>query len=453
MVNDTTAVPVNTDAACEDARKDAEAIRDAFSHKGIEEAYTLLKEERKNAVGLTAAEKDIWEKELVNSLSANGGKTDILPGLSLAFLKENKGNYKNPDDSDEYDVRTVQNDAKRMFDKREMEDEYGAVNKSTFLNKVDDIDVTLLGNAAELLKKNDFGGEKVKDIDDLDELLEDNTKNAEKEAGFQKTRDFNKTIAEALVKNPRLFGVLDEANFEQETDGQIDEAEVDKFLDHCEKNESFKKLFTEEELKAVADLKATFDDANNHKDDNQVFVKHWNPWIGRRQNWITQDSIKEALGGEEGVKAIEAKVAEAKAKLAEGQTEEDKKDETKDDEVKDTTEEKKDETEVKTEVVDTETQMVNDAVQKPGEGPYQVAARILRGKGDMTAQIALTKVLKEQLIEDTGAKDYAEAITKLDVGHPFFTCDSLEKIREKVAASGNQTLMDIFGAPTKTSSP
>lgn len=157
MVNDTTAVPVNTDAACEDARKDAEAIRDAFSHKGIEEAYTLLKEERKNAVGLTAAEKDIWEKELVNSLSANGGKTDILPGLSLAFLKENKGNYKNPDDSDEYDVRTVQNDAKRMFDKREMEDEYGAVNKSTFLNKVDDIDVTLLGNAAELLKKNDFG--------------------------------------------------------------------------------------------------------------------------------------------------------------------------------------------------------------------------------------------------------------------------------------------------------
>ncbi len=124
-----------------------------------------------------------------------------------------------------------------MFDKREMEDEYGAVNKSTFLNKVDDIDVTLLGNAAELLKKNDFGGEKVKDIDDLDELLEDNTKNAEKEAGFQKTRDFNKTIAEALVKNPRLFGVLDEANFEQETDGQIDEAEVDKFLDHCEKNE------------------------------------------------------------------------------------------------------------------------------------------------------------------------------------------------------------------------
>ncbi len=113
MVNDTTAVASPADAACEDARKDGDAIRNAFATKGIEEAYALLKEERKNAGTLSPIEKDIWEKELVNALSANGGKTDILPGLSLAYLKENKSTFTNPDDGDEYDVRSVNGEARK----------------------------------------------------------------------------------------------------------------------------------------------------------------------------------------------------------------------------------------------------------------------------------------------------------------------------------------------------
>ncbi len=65
----------------------------------------------------------------------------------------------------------------------------------------------------------------------------------------------------------------------------------------------------------------------------------------------------------------------------------------------------------------------------------------------MAAQNALTKLLKEQLIEDTGSKTYMEAVSKMEVGHVFLTCEGLEKIREKVAASGNKTLMEMFGAP------
>ena len=455
MVNDTKAA--NIDGACEDARKDGDAIRDAFSHKGIEEAYALLKEERKNASNLTPEEKDIWEKEMVNSLSSNGGKTDLLPGLALAFLKENKETYKNPDDSDEYDVRTVSADAKNNFKWREMEDSYAEVNKGSFLNKVDDIDVVLVGNAADMLKKNDFGGKKIREIEDLDEVLEDNKKDAEKQAGFDKTRDLNKSIAETFTKNHGLFSIIDSENDDDETDGQLTQDEVTRFLEHVEKNKDYKDRFSADELKAAEALKTTFEDKNNRDDDSQSLVETRKKSIFHdRKNWITQESILETVGGAEAAKKLvddAAKPKEENKEVADKDTSEgadkegDKDGKDKDAENKDEHKDEKVE-EKKEEVVDTETKMVNDAVQKAGEGPYQVAARLLGGKGDMAAQIALTKVLKEQLIEDTGAKNYAEAITKLEVGHPFFTCDSLEKIREKVAASGNQSLMDLFGAPT-----
>ncbi|MBA3993888.1 MAG: hypothetical protein C0469_10205 [Cyanobacteria bacterium DS2.3.42] len=467
MVNDTTAVTSPADAACEDARKDGDAIRNAFATKGIEEAYALLKEERKNAGTLSPIEKDIWEKELVNALSANGGKTDVLPGLSLAYLKENKSTFTNPDDGDEYDVRSVNGEARRMFDKREMEDDYTGGNKDLFKNKVDDIDVVLVGNAAHVLNTNDYGGEKVKEIEDLDEVLEDNKKNAATEAGYQTTRDFNKSIAETFVKNKTLFSAVDEIDGEK-GDGELTDDEVDDFLKRVKNSEGFKARFSEEEIKAVEALKTTFDDDNNEDDKNSNLVKTERNFWSANDHFITQESILQSVGGEEGVKAIEAKVAEAKAKLDQEMKQEKTEDETKteeekveeekvdDEKVDDEKVENKDEKveeekkpeEEKTEVVDTETQMLNDAVQKAGEGPYQVAARLLRGKQDMAAQIALTKILKEQLTEDTESKTYMEAVSKMQVGHVFFTCEGLEKIREKVAASGNKTLMEMFGAPT-----
>lgn len=447
---------VNTDGACEDARQDADKIREVFSTQGIQEAYALLMKERESAKTLgSASERDTWEKEIVMALSGRQGKQDILPGLSLAFLNDKKDAFKNPDDTDEFDVREVRYQAGRLFDKLDMETAYG--NKE---NKVDDLDVALLGNAAEVLNKNDYGGEDILEFDELSEVLKDNAENAKEEGEFQKTRDFNKQIAETFAKNKRLFGVLDEANSADSVDGKITEAEVDRFLLHCERNDSFKQLFTEEELKAVEDLKTTFDDPNNHKDDNNTFVKSWNPWIGKRQNWITQESIAAAVGGEEAMKSLgnaisgagkaiaeAAKVALKSAKEKES-TEGDKGSDAAAEAgtiVGEAIKQTDKDTVTDDKAEDPETAMLSEAVQKAGEGPYQVAARLLKGKNDEAAQIALTKILKQQLMEDTGAKTYEEAVSKLIVGHKFFTPETIDCIREKVGASGNATLIALFG--------
>jgi len=429
----------NTDGACEDARKDADKIREVFSTQGIQEAYALLLKEREGTKALgTAAERDTWEKEMVMALSGRQGKQDILPALSLAFLNENKETFKNPDDSDKFDVREVRFQAGRMFDKLDMETAYGGTE-----NKVDDLQVALLGNAADVLNKNDYNGEEIVEFDDLADVLKDNAENAKTEGEFQKTRDFNKQIAEAFAKNPRLFGVLDEANYGSETDGEVSEQEVDNFLAHCDKNESFKQLFTKEELKAVEDLKKTFDDPNNHKDDNGTLVESWNPWIGSRSNWITKESIAKAVGGEEAMKALGSAISGAGKALAEAAADVVKK--VKEEGVTATADEAKETTETTEKVEDPEVVMLTDAVQKAGEGPYQVAARLLKGKNDMEAQLALTKILKQQLMEDTGAQTYEEAVTKLIVGHKFFTPETIDCIREKVGASGNATLIAMFG--------
>lgn len=444
----------NPDAACEDARKDADAIRDAFSHKGIDEAYKLLKEESektKASTTLTAEEKDTWENEIVMALSKRDGKADLLPGLSLAYLKENKDQFTNAKDKDEFDADKVERKSERMFDKREMEKEYG-----NGKNKVDDLDVALLGNAADLLKKNDYNGKDVLEFEEVDDILKDSKENAAKEVGYEKTRDFNRKIAETFVKNKTLFAAVDEIDGEK-GDGKLSEGEVDDFLERIKKSEGFKARFSAEELKAVEDLKATFDDANNHKDANATLVETKNPTFASRKNWITQESIIKAVGGKEAADAIIAKANE----LTTPKTEEEKKEEETDkkDDVEDKKEEKdKDTTNIektedekeeddKKEVVDTETQMVNDAVQRAGEGPYQVAERLLGGKHDAKTVMALTQILKQQLIENTGSQNYKEAVSKMEVGHQFFTSEGLESIRQKVKASGNEELLKIFGEP------
>lgn len=458
MVNDTTAANVNTDAACEDARKDAEAIRDAFSHKGIQEAFDLLKAERKNASTLTAAEQEVYENEIVMALSGrNGGKADLLPGLSLAYLKDNKDKFTNADENDEFDAKEVAHQAERMFDKRELEQTYGKGE-----NKVDDLQVALLGNAADLLRKNDYNGEDVLELDEVDDILKDSKENAAKEVGYEKTRAFNKQIAEAFIKNKTLFGVIDEIDGEK-GDGKLTEGEVNDFLERIKKSEGFKARFSAEELKAAEDLKTTFDDYNNYNDANSNLVESKNWWLKPRKNWITEESITKAVGGKEAAEAIVAKANEGTSTTDQAKTEEKKEEVKKEEENKDSTENvdaKKDEVakkdeesekkeETKTEVsingVVDENKLVEIGTQKAGEGPWQVAERFLTGTDDAAAQQALTQILKEQLVEDTQSKDYKEAVSKLKVGHNFLTCEGLEKLRAKVLASGNKTLMTVFG--------
>lgn len=449
MVNDTTAAAVNTDAACEEARKDAEAIRDAFSHKGIQEAYDLLKAERNNASTLSAAEQDVYENEIVMALSGKqDGKADLLPGLALGFLNEYKAQYVNPNDKDEFDAREVTHQAERLFDKREMEQAYGKAE-----NKVDDLQVALLGNAADLLKKNDFNGEDVLEFDELADVLKDSKENAAKESAYEKTREFNKQIAETFVRNKNLFSAVDEIDGGK-GDGELTDDEVDDFLERAKNSEGFRARFSQEELKAVEALKATFEDDNNEDDSNSILVKTDYDFWTANDHFITQESILQAVGGKEGADAILAKANEGTSTSDQKQeeaTEETKKEENAEGnkEEKKSEEENKEPAETKKEdtvngVVD-ENKLVEIGTQKAGEGPWQVAERLLAGTNDAAAQQALTQILKEQLIEDTQSKDYKEAVTKLQIGHNFLTCEGLEKLRAKVLASGNKTLMAVFG--------
>lgn len=467
MVNDATAANVNTDAACEDARKDAEAIRDAFSHKGIQEAYDLLKAERKNASTLTAAEQDTWENEMMMALSGrNTGKTDLLPGLSLGYLNDNKEKFTNPDDKDEFDAKEVAHQAERMFDKKELEQTYGKGE-----NKVDDLQVALLGNAADLLRKNDYGGEDILEFSELADVLQSSKENAAKEVGYEKTRELNKQIAETFVKNKTLFAAVDEIGGEK-GDGELTDEEVDDFLERVKNSEGFRARFSAEELKAVENLKLTFEDKNNEKDSNSTLVKTDYDFWSANDHFITQESIIGAVGGKEAADAIVNKAKEGTATTDEKKDEEnvenkdeqknekdedddkdsseetdkdkvENKEEKKDD--KETTENKQDKPEVNINGVVDENKLIEIGTQKAGEGPWQVAERFLNGVKDEEAQKVLTQILKEQLIEDTQSKDYKEAVTKLKVGHNFLTCEGLEKLRAKISTSNNKTLMQIFG--------
>lgn len=445
MVNDTTAAAVNTDAACEDARKDAEAIRDAFSHKGIQEAYDLLKAERKNATTLSAAEQDVYENEIVMALSGKqDGKTDLLPGLALGYLNDYKTQFVNPEDKDEFDAKEVGHQAERLFDKRELEQTYGKGE-----NKVDDLQVALLGNAANLLKKNDFNGKDVLEFDELADVLNDSKENAVKESAYEKTREFNKQIAETFIKNKTLFSAVDEIDGEK-GDGELTDDEVDDFLKRVKNSEGFRARFSEEELKAVEALKTTFEDDNNEDDDNSILVKTDHNFWSANDHFITQESILQAVGGKEAADAIVAKANEGTSttdqKQEETEQEETEQEGKTEEDSKESTEEKKDDnSEVSINGVVDENKLVEIGTQKAGEGPWQVAERLLAGTNDAAAQQALTQILKEQLVEDTQSKDYKEAVTKLQVGHNFLTCEGLEKLRAKVLASGNKTLMAVFG--------
>lgn len=456
MVNDTTAATVNTDAACEDARKDAAAIRDAFSHKGIQEAYDLLKAERKNATTLSAAEQDVYENEIVMALSGKqDGKTDLLPGLSLGYLNDYKAQFVNPEDKDELDAKEVAHQAERLFDKRELEQSYGKGE-----NKVDDLQVALLGNAADLLKKNDFNGQDILEFDELADVMEASKANAVKESAYEKTRELNKQIAELFVKNKNLFSAVDEIDGTK-GNGELTDDEVDDFLERVKNSEGFRARFSAEELKAVEALKTTFEDDNNEKDGNSILVKtDYNFW-SKNDHFITQESILQAVGGKEAADAIIAKANQGTS-TDQKTNEADKGEEKKEDEegkVEGKTEEaekessdatKKEETQASVDSLVDENKLVELGIQKAGEGPWQVAERLLAGNSDEDAQKALTQILKEQLIEDTQSKDYKEAVSKLKVGHSFLTCEGLEKLRAKVLASGNKTLMTVFGVKEAT---
>lgn len=486
------------DAACEDGVADAAKIKETFDKMGSEQAFELLKQEREKTKGLSTSEQDAWQKSMVQALNGDG-KNTILPQLSIAYLNANKEELS----SDGY-ISQSKIDQKAA----KLNDYLGFESKIGQDLGIDDLEAALLKNAQKAISNESVkaanaaeddewfshtrSSDEVVSVEKLTSALKEETETKKTEFSYGETRDLNKKIAESLASNQKLFRFLDESNGSNAQDGVITDEEVKNFLHHVEKNPDYKNLFKPEELTLVNDLKKTMENVDKNSASKSSLVKY-----DIEDNWfspdevhasISKDSIAKSIAGDGLVGAAAAaaaltaagKALEAvKTKGDEEKVEEKKEDEVKTEKKEEVKDEKKEEVakvedekveDEKEEVVDApegedennpekqpvvltkEETLLKHAVQVAGEGPYQVAARLLGGQGDLNDQLALTEILKQQLIEDTGAKNYTEAVKKMAVGHPFVSANNIKNIRDKVLAANNDALCNLVSeeAPAPT---
>lgn len=487
------------DAACEDGVADAAKIKETFDKMGSEQAFELLKQEREKTKGLSTTEQDAWQKSIVQSLSGDG--KNILPQLSIAYLNANKNELSN----DGY-ISQAKIDQKAA----KLNDYLGFEKKIGQDLGIDDLEAALLSNAqkatsAETVKaanaaeddewfSHTRSTDEVVSIEHLTSALKEETETKKTEFSYGETRELNKKLAETLASNQKLFRFLDESNGSNTQDGVITDDEVKSFLNHVAKNPDYKGLFKADELATVGELQKTMAayDKNSAAKSSLVNYDVETNWFSPDEVHasISKDSINKAIKGDGVGAALVGGALTAAAKAVEGlkvKDEEKKAEVKKDEEVESEVEDEKEEEEVKIEekkdekkeevvakeevkeeeeevitpegedennpekqpkVATKEETLLKHAVQIAGEGPYQVAARLLAGQGDLNDQLALTEILKQQLIEDTGAKNYTEAVKKMAVGHPFVSASNIKLIREKVLAAKNDTLCNLVSEET-----
>ena len=471
MGNDAT-VTTTDNGALTDAQKDAAAIRQTFEQKGAREAWDLLKQERASSKNYSAEDMDIWEKELVKQFTGKDGNKSLLPNLSIAYLEDNKDRFTNSngyivkkDVLNRCDMLNYQQNSEKTQNENHGNDDvetmlangaYGLIQKDAFraINAYDDMRTGIFSHSRN--------SDEAVYTKYLTRYLDERGKQTKTEFGFQKVRDENKRVAEELSKNSKLFNCLDEANSKDKRDGEITLDEVQKVIKHINNSPEYGSLFSTQERLTINALQRQLMNKDNLKDPKNTFVGIELDGM-RVVPKISKESIEKTVGHKFG----EAPKQEVKPEEKKEEKKDEKKVETKDEKKDEKTDEKKvenkdekktekkddkkvdakeDEKTVKEYVLD-ENKLVTDGTQKAGEGPYQVAQRMLAEAGmhDAEAQRQLTQILKEQLIEDTKSKDYREAVTRLKVGHNFLTCEGLEHLRERVKASNNPTLMKLFG--------
>lgn len=497
-----TEVPVDPKQAIkDDARDDVKRVKEAFETKGAQEAWDVLKKERENTKtsSMSKEDKDAWEKS-VSELLTKSNNTMLLPSLSIAYLNENKDAFSKDGYINKEKVAAKQHEINHDLTlEKGFEKDMG----------IDDVDAVLANGAQDSIQKGMFnyanaveefnrktrwdGGlfahkrdddEEAVRTDYLEGTLEQMSKLGKDEVTFRTNREFNKSIADRLTANEKMFNTLDESNGSFKGDGKITFNEVDKFLERVNTSSTYKGQFTAEEIQLATDLQKTLKDKNTYGDPKGTLAKvegKFDPallplmFAGmlpiKYVPGITKESIAKTHNTELPkddasieITSVPKPVAAAEVKPTETKDNKDKADETTNaDKVTaekektvdnktattDKDKEAKKETEKPADLYsgDYENQLVNDGTQKVGEGPWQVASRLLKGKNDPAAQKALTEILKQQLIEDTKSKDYKEAVTKLEVGHTFLTCEGLNHLREKAKESGNETLIKLFGEP------
>ncbi|HEY9786487.1 MAG TPA: hypothetical protein V6D17_13855 [Candidatus Obscuribacterales bacterium] len=108
--------------------------------------------------------------------------------------------------------------------------------------------------------------------------------------------------------------------------------------------------------------------------------------------------------------------------------------------------------------------VLEQATQKAGEGPWQASLRVLgikderkMTKEEVAAARELTEIFKKNLVEQSGAKSYNDALNsgKLTVGYNWMSPENIDKTLEAINASNNETLKARFAKmqPKKPPSP
>ncbi|MCC7529208.1 MAG: hypothetical protein IT342_11865 [Candidatus Melainabacteria bacterium] len=474
---DTSAAEVQADpqqAVKDDAKSDAAKIQTTFETKGVEEAWETLKKERQNSK-LAPADQDAWEKTIVTELGNSKNKV-LLPALSIAYLNENKDDFTNANGFIKKDEVRHKKDFTNLSLQNDKPGEPGT----------DDVDAMLINATNDAIKKDFFAplnslrefrrnfwehkqnSEEAIKTSYLPDAMKMADAMGKKEAAFIVNRDANRSIADRMAGDDKLFSLIDEHNKDNKVDGKITVNEVDRFLKHVDSNEYYKKNFTDAQINTARDLQKSLKDTNTYEDPNGTLLTHKGVdgktiLAMSKAGWIPEDKLpgvtKETLQKSVSTPAPKEEI-KVESTTGSKTTDEKAKEETADEKTTDekaknekSVNEKSEEEKTHNEKVidlysgEYENQLVSDGTQKVGEGPWQVASRLLKGKNDPAAQKALTEILKQQLVEDTKSQNYKEAVTKLEVGHTFLTCEGLNHLREKAKESGNQTLIKLFGEP------
>jgi|GEM_PF-1389283 len=339
-------------------------------------------------------------------------RSGVLPELSVGWAKENIDILGNGTEITDTDLKKFQHSADNAN------------------NPVDQLLIRSLNDMAPDLKNTSDdqpGRESLITMQDLDQRL----------AGYQDQRDFelpggsghdpNAHRTQVLLENGgRLFDYLDGIRNDGEQDGRVSRNDLVTFNERAKSDPGFARKFSPEQLDAVRELEQRWDDEGQSIRTGGIFTQ-----------FMTRESIAKGIGFQD----IPAETIMQHTFSQKPRTNEDAL-------INPPRENRRainDSEEAvqinpppdnRRAIHDTERpgpcdapglpdRLLRDATQRVGEGPYQVAERLLPGASHREI-MELTRALKRDFQERTG--DHSDRMVTMKVGERFITSENLDRI-------------------------
>ncbi|MCA9800996.1 MAG: hypothetical protein KC777_03365 [Cyanobacteria bacterium HKST-UBA02] len=345
-------------------------------------------------------------------------RSGVLPELSVGWAKENMD---------------ILGDGKKITDTHLKRFQHSADNSQ---NPVDQLLIRSLNDMAPDLKNasNDQPGrETVINMQDLDQRL----------AGYQDQRDYelpggrghdpNARRTQVLLEDGgKFFDYLDGIRNDGEQDGRVSRNDLVTFNERAKSDPGFARQFSPEQLDAVRELEQRWDDEGQSIHTGGIFTQ-----------FMTRESIAKGIGFQD----IPAETIMQHTLNQDPQAHEavpinppqdnrraiyDSEREVPINPPRDNSRAIRDSEGIGadkgTEPCDAPAlpdRLMKDATQRVGEGPYQVAERLLPGASHKEI-MELTRALKRDFQERTG--DHSDRMITMKVGERFITPENLDRI-------------------------